>query len=71
MVQKSKVFLYVHKSEREPQLTDFELTEEELDPVKEGEFIAEALYIGVIAGLRTYQEIYPVGSIVVGGQVAR
>lgn len=72
MVQTAKVFIYVHKRVGEPRLSDFALKEEELDAVKDREFIAEALYFGINAGLREiYQEIYPVGSVIVGGQVAK
>lgn len=71
MVQKAKVFIYANKCFGEPKLTDFELKEEELDPLKDGEFIAEAMYFGINAGLRAYQEIYPIGSIIVAGQVAK
>lgn len=71
MVQRAKVFIYVTKCVGEPKLTDFELSEEELDSVQDGEFLAEAMYFGINAGLRAYQDLYPVGSIIVGGQVAK
>lgn len=71
MVRKAKVFIHVNKCVGEPKLTDYELKEEELDPVRDGEFIAEAMFFGINAGLRAYQEIFPVGSIVVSGQVAK
>jgi NADPH-dependent curcumin reductase CurA len=73
MVQKAKVFIYAKKCVGEPKLTDFKLIEEELDdPIESnGEFIAEALYFGINAGLRAYQEIFPIGSVIVGAQVAR
>lgn len=71
MVHKAKVFTYAKKCVGEPKLTDFELREEELDPIQDGEFIAKALFFGINAGLRAYQELYPVGSIIVGAQVAK
>jgi prostaglandin reductase 1 len=71
MSQKAKVYLYANKYVGEPKLSDFELTEEILDPLKEGEFLAEALYFPINAGLRAYVDLYPIGSIIVGGQVAR
>lgn len=71
MVQKAKVFIYAKKCIGEPKLTDFELKEETLDDVQDGEFIAAATYFGINAGLRAYQELFPVGSIIVGGQVAK
>ena len=71
MVQKAKVFIYANKCVGEPKLTDFELKEEDLDTLNDGEFIAEAMYFGINAGLRAYQEIYPIGSVIVAGQVAK
>lgn len=55
----------------EPKLSDFELKEEDLEPLKDGEVMIAAMYFGVNAGLRTYQSLYPLGSIIVGGQVGR
>lgn len=70
MVHTAKVFIYAKKCKGEPKLSDFELKDEVLDEVKHDEFVASAIYFGVNAGLRSYQELYPVGSIVVGAQVA-
>lgn len=71
MVQKAKVYIFATKHKGEPKLSDFELKEEELDPLKDGEVLIAAMYFGVNAGLRAYQELYPLGSIIVGGQVAK
>lgn len=71
MAHKAKVFIYAKKCVGEPKLTDFELREEDLDAPAAGEFIADAMYFGINAGLRAYQDIYPIGSVIVGGQVAR
>lgn len=71
MVQKAKVFLLANKCIGEPKLSDFELREEDLDPLKDGEFLAEAMYVGINAGLRAYIDIIPRESIIIGGQVAR
>lgn len=68
---KAKVFIYANKCVGEPKLTDFEIREEKLDSPSEDEFVAEAMFFGINAGLRAYQELYPVGSIIVGGQVAK
>lgn len=71
MVQRAKVFIQAKNCVGEPKLTDFELRDEQLDQVKDGEFIAEAMYFGINAGLRAHQDLYPLGSIIVGAQVAR
>jgi prostaglandin reductase 1 len=71
MVKKAKVFIYAKLHKGEPKLSDFELKEEEIDPLKDGEILIAAMYFGANAGLRAYQELYPIGSIIVGGQVAK
>lgn len=71
MVQVAKVFIYANKHVGEPKLGDFELKEEILEPLKDGEFLAQAMYFAMNAGLRAYIDLYPVGSIIIGGQVAK
>lgn len=71
MVHTAKVFINANLCVGEPKLTDFELKTEVLDALKDGELIAEAMYFGINAGFRAYQDIYPMGSIVLAGQVAR
>lgn len=71
MVQKAKVFVFGTKHQGQPKTSDFELKEEELSPIKDGEILIAAKYFGIHAGLRAYQELYPIGSIIVGGQVAK
>lgn len=71
MVQKAKVYIFAKVHQGEPKLSDFEMKEEELDPLKDGEALIAAMYFGANAGLRAYQDLYPLGSIIVGGQVAK
>ena len=71
MVKKAKVFVFANKHKGEPKVSDFELKEEELLPIKDGEILISAMYFGIHAGLRAYAELYPVGSIITGGQVAK
>jgi NADPH-dependent curcumin reductase CurA len=71
MVKKAKFYILAKKHVGDPKLTDFELKEEELSPIKDGEILISALYFGIHAGLRAYQELYPIGSIITGGQVAK
>lgn len=71
MVKFAKVFIYANKCWGEPKLTDFELREEKLDEIKDKEFLAEAMYFGINAGLRAYLNLYTIGTTIVGGQVAK
>lgn len=71
MVKKAKVYVFAAKHKGDPKLSDFELKEEELDPIKDEEILISAMYFGIHAGLRAYQVIQPIGSIIVGGQVAK
>lgn len=73
MVITAKVFIIARNFVGEPKLTDFLLIEEELDSLNDGEFIAEARFFGISAGLRVLKQLfpYPLGSVVFGGQVAR
>lgn len=71
MVHTSTLIILAHKCAGEPKLTDFELKEEILEELKDGEFIAEAIYFGINAGLRAHSDYLKIGQVVVGGQVAR
>lgn len=71
MVHTSTLIILAHKCVGEPKLTDFELKEEVLEALKDGEFIADAMYFGINAGLRAYSDYLNVGQVIVGGQVAR
>ncbi|KAF5307615.1 hypothetical protein FQR65_LT06771 [Abscondita terminalis] len=52
-----------------PKLTDVEIVEEKLPPLKDGEYLAEAVYITV----DPYMRVYPqnVGNVLMGQQVAK
>lgn len=71
MVIKAKVFTFAKRFVGELKPTDFQLHEEYLDPLNDGEFIAAAMFFGMNAGLRLYQDLYSIGMVVFGGQVAR
>jgi prostaglandin reductase 1 len=68
---KAKVFIYAKKFVGEPKLSDIQLVEEELETIKDGEILAEALFFGINAGLRAYIDLFHIGSVMVGAQVAR
>lgn len=68
---KAKVFVYARPFEGDPQLSNFALQEEELPGVKDGEILIEALFISVDPYMRLYITGSPIGSVMIGGQVAR
>lgn len=67
---KAKVFIYANKFEGEPKPTDFELIEEDLPAIKDGEFLAKALFLSVDPYMRPYMRRFPLKSTMIGGQVA-
>lgn len=68
---RAKLFNYVARFEGEPKPTDIQLVEEDLPAIKEGEFLAEAMYVSVDPYMRAYMVRYPVGVQMIGGQVAK
>lgn len=71
MPTKAKVFRYARVFQGKVRETDFELIEEELPPVQDGEFLAEAMFISPDPYQRTLILSFPVGVTMVGRQVAR
>ncbi|KAG5882650.1 hypothetical protein JTB14_018339 [Gonioctena quinquepunctata] len=67
----AKVFKLVKSFDGLPKSTDFELIEEELPAIKDGEFLAEAVYLSVDPYMRAYSRRIPLGSTMMGMQVAR
>lgn len=68
---KAKKFIYVKEFEGEPNSSNFELVEEELPELKNGEFLAKAEYLSVDPYMRPYMVRYPLGVTMIGGQVAK
>lgn len=68
---KAKVFIYAQKFEGEVKLSNFELVEEELQAVSDGQFLVEAIYISVDPYVRTLALSFPSGITMIGRQVAR
>jgi prostaglandin reductase 1 len=54
-----------------PKESDFKVVEEQLPPLKDGEFLAEAVYLSVDPYMRAYAHNIPLGATMVGTQVAR
>lgn len=71
MVHTAKVWIYAVKSVGCPKVTDFELKTQELPALKDGEFVAEAMYFGMNAGMRAHQKQFPLGSVISGAQIAK
>lgn len=71
MALKAQVFIYAHKFDGEPKLSDFMLVEEDIANIVDGEFLAEAIFISVDPYQRTLIVQFPVGTVMVGRQVAR
>jgi prostaglandin reductase 1 len=68
----AKVFLYANKFEGEPKLSDFELVEEELAPLKDGEVLLETLYLSVDPYMRMFMDMFhKPGDQMMGGQIAK
>lgn len=58
----------------EPTLENFEIQEEKLAPLKNGEFLLEAEYLSVDPYMRIFTKNLPnegVGATMIGGQVGR
>lgn len=69
---RAKKFIYAKAFKGEAKLSDIELVEEDLPPLKDGEILIEALYLSVDPYMRLWQALkFPVGSTMIGGQVAK
>ncbi|XP_039453376.1 prostaglandin reductase 1-like [Culex pipiens pallens] len=71
MVYTAKKWIYARAFDGEPKLDDFRLEEEVMPELQDGEFLAEAEILSVDPYMRIYILSYPVGSVMIGGQVAR
>lgn len=67
----SRNWMYVKKFEGEPTSENFRLVEEELPALQDGEFLAQAEYLSVDPYMRPYMSRFPVGSLMIGGQIAK
>ncbi|KAL9696122.1 hypothetical protein quinque_015407 [Culex quinquefasciatus] len=70
MVVTSLNWLYAKKFEGEPTPANFRLVEEELPPLQDGQFLAQATFLSVDPYMRPYMRSYPEGTLMIGGQVA-
>ncbi|KAL0132561.1 hypothetical protein PUN28_000369 [Cardiocondyla obscurior] len=68
---KAKKFVVVNHFVNEAKPTDLKLVEEELPPLKNGEYLVEAEYLSVDPYMRPYLQRFPVGITMIGSQVAK
>ncbi|XP_055297767.1 prostaglandin reductase 1-like [Sitodiplosis mosellana] len=68
---KAKKFIFAARFDGLPKVTDFRLEEETLPELKDGEFLAEAIYLSVDPYMRPYSERIPIGCTMIGGQIAK
>ena len=71
MALRAKVFLYENAFKGAVKLTDFKLVEQDLPALKDGEFLAAAVYLSVDPYTRSYVLGNPLGSTMIGRQVAK
>lgn len=71
MATKAKVFIYANAFKGAVKLTDFKLVEESLPALRDGQFMAEAIYISPDPYQRTLILNFPIGSTMVGRQIAK
>lgn len=67
----AKAFIFEKQFDGFPQETDLKLVEEELPDIKDGEFLAEAVYLSVDPYMRAYAPRQPLGNTYIGGQIAK
>lgn len=68
---RAKKFIYANAFQGEPKLTDFKLVEEDLPGLKDGEILIEAIFLSVDPYMRPYMSRFPVGCLMIGGQVSK
>ncbi|KAG5867026.1 hypothetical protein JTB14_037113 [Gonioctena quinquepunctata] len=68
---KAKTFLFRRQFDGFPVKDDLELVEEVLPPIKNGEFLAEAVYLSVDPYMRAYAPDLELGQTFLGTQVAK
>ena len=69
--KQAKVWIYARDFKGDVELSNFELKEEEVSAIKDGEFLAEALFLSIDPYLRTFQLQFSTGSVMSGRQIAR
>lgn len=68
---KSKKFLYVKEFKGEPTAANFELVDEDLPALKDGDVLTSAEYLSVDPYMRPYMANYKAPCTMIGGQIAK
>ncbi|XP_018575690.1 prostaglandin reductase 1 isoform X1 [Anoplophora glabripennis] len=68
---KAKVFVFEKLFDGLPKEDDLKIVEEELPPIKNGEFLVEAIYLSVDPYMRAYTACHKIGETNVGSQVGK
>ncbi|XP_076257730.1 prostaglandin reductase 1-like isoform X1 [Rhynchophorus ferrugineus] len=67
---KAQVYIYDKPFDGLPKEGDLKIVEEELKPLKDGEFLSEAVYLSVDPYMRGYAPFMKTGTPFIGGQIA-
>ncbi|XP_077291532.1 prostaglandin reductase 1-like [Arctopsyche grandis] len=67
---RARKYILVKPFSGEPKKSDLKIVEEELPPLKDGEYLCKAVYLSVDPYMRPYMKRYPVGTMMIGSQVA-
>ena len=68
---KARKFVLASYFEGEAKLTDFELQEEELPKLEDGDVLVEAMWLSIDPYQRDYILRLPLGTTFIGSQIAR
>lgn len=68
---RSKNFVLIKHFKGMPKLSDFELRDEELPQLQDGEYLCQAEWLSVDPYMRPYTARLPLGTTMIGSQVAR
>ncbi|XP_030753536.1 prostaglandin reductase 1-like [Sitophilus oryzae] len=68
---KAKVYIFQRQFNGFPKEGDLKLVEEELPPIKDGEFLSQAVYLSVDPYMRKYAENLTLGQPFIGRQIAK
>lgn len=67
----AKKWIYAKAFSGLPSNENFRLEDESLEQIKDNEFLAQAVFLSVDPYMRPYMEQYPVGTVMIGGQIAK
>ncbi|XP_070491673.1 prostaglandin reductase 1-like isoform X1 [Chironomus tepperi] len=68
---KARKFMYVKEFRGEPTAANFDLVEENLPALKDGEVLAQAEYLSIDPYMRPYMMSYKAPCLMIGGQMAK